>query len=157
MTLRLGLTSFGGPIAHLGYQRKAFVDQHGWLDEAAFADLVALCQTLPGPASSQLTIAVGRLRAGWAGAARGVARVHAAQRRAHDDARPGCRRRDDPDRGGRSQAPCHGLKVAAVAVVAQAVVAMGRRLTPDAAADRPRGLRRSSSRSPCPSPSSSRR
>ena len=67
-TLRLGLTSFGGPIAHLGYQRRAFVDERGWLDDAAFADLAALCQTLPGPASSQLTIAVGRLRAGWSGA-----------------------------------------------------------------------------------------
>ena len=66
-TLRLGLTSFGGPIAHIDYQRRAFVVDRGWLTEAAFAELVILCQTLPGPASSQLTIAVGRLRAGLAG------------------------------------------------------------------------------------------
>ena len=67
-SLRLGLTSFGGPIAHLGYQRTAFVDRLRWIDDDSFAELVAVCQTLPGPASSQLSIAVGRIRAGWAGA-----------------------------------------------------------------------------------------
>src|SRR5580765_1343837 len=65
--LRLGLTSFGGPIAHIGYFRREYVTRRGWLDEAAFADLVALCQLLPGPASSQLGIAIGTRRAGLAG------------------------------------------------------------------------------------------
>ncbi|MGH7300580.1 MAG: chromate transporter, partial [Candidatus Rokuibacteriota bacterium] len=57
--LRLGLTSFGGPIAHLGYYRVEFVERRRWLSEAAYADLVALCQLLPGPASSQVSFAVG--------------------------------------------------------------------------------------------------
>ena len=65
--LRLGLTSFGGPIAHLGYFRDEYVSRRKWLDDATFAELVALCQILPGPASSQLGIAIGTLRAGWAG------------------------------------------------------------------------------------------
>src|SRR5258708_18517616 len=66
--LRLGLTSFGGPVAHLGYFRTEFVQRRRWLDDATYADLVALCQFLPGPASSQVGIAVGLLRAGYAGA-----------------------------------------------------------------------------------------
>src|SRR6516225_7200401 len=66
--LRLGLTSFGGPVAHLGYFRAALVEQRRWLDESAFADIVALCQFLPGPASSQTGIAIGMLRAGLPGA-----------------------------------------------------------------------------------------
>src|SRR4051794_8798333 len=66
--LRLGLTSFGGPIAHLGYFRAEFVTRRGWLDEATYADLVALCQFLPGPASSQVGISIGLLRAGLPGA-----------------------------------------------------------------------------------------
>jgi chromate transporter len=66
--LKLGLTSFGGPVAHLGYFRNAFVVERGWLDERAFGDLVALCQFLPGPASSQVGFAIGLLRAGYLGA-----------------------------------------------------------------------------------------
>src|SRR3984893_6649211 len=66
--LRLGLTSFGGPVAHLGYFRDEFVVRRRWLDDRAYADLVALCQFLPGPASSQVGIAIGLLRAGYAGA-----------------------------------------------------------------------------------------
>jgi chromate transporter len=66
--LRLGLTSFGGPVAHIGYFRDRFVRQLGWLDEVAFADLVALCQFLPGPASSQLGMAIGQEKAGLGGA-----------------------------------------------------------------------------------------
>ena len=66
--LRLGLTSFGGPIAHLGYFREEFVGKRRWLDDRAYADLVALCQFLPGPASSQVGIAIGLSRAGYAGA-----------------------------------------------------------------------------------------
>src|SRR5437870_428268 len=65
---RLGLTSFGGPVAHLGYFRHEFVTRRRWLDDRSYADLVALCQFLPGPASSQVGIAVGLLRAGYAGA-----------------------------------------------------------------------------------------
>src|SRR5262245_24060630 len=64
----LGLTSFGGPVAHLGYFRTAFVERRKWLTDADYADLVALCQFLPGPASSQVGIAVGKLRAGYVGA-----------------------------------------------------------------------------------------
>ncbi|TVR96149.1 MAG: chromate efflux transporter [Rhodospirillales bacterium] len=66
--LRLGLTSFGGPIAHLGYFRTEFVGRRKWFDDAAYADLVALCQFLPGPASSQVGIAIGLTRGGLAGA-----------------------------------------------------------------------------------------
>ena len=66
--LRLGLTSFGGPVAHLGYFREEFVHRRRWLDDKSYADLVALCQFLPGPASSQVGIAVGLLRGGYAGA-----------------------------------------------------------------------------------------
>src|SRR5262245_66598516 len=66
--LRLGLTSFGGPIAHIGYFHDEFVVRRRWLDEKTYADLVALCQLLPGPASSQVGIAIGLSRAGYAGA-----------------------------------------------------------------------------------------
>src|SRR6187397_106712 len=65
--LRLGLTSFGGPIAHLGYFRAEYVERRRWLDERTYADLVALCQFLPGPASSQVCIAIGITRAGLLG------------------------------------------------------------------------------------------
>lgn len=66
--LRLGLTSFGGPIAHLGYFREALVSRRQWLSERSYAELVALCQVLPGPASSQVGIGLGLSRAGFAGA-----------------------------------------------------------------------------------------
>jgi hypothetical protein len=66
--LRLGLTSFGGPVAHLGYFHEEFVNRRRWLGERAYADLVALCQFLPGPASSQVGIALGLSRGGYAGA-----------------------------------------------------------------------------------------
>jgi hypothetical protein len=65
--LRLGLTSFGGPVAHLGYFQGEFVERRKWLDEAAYVDIVALCQFLPGPASSQVGITLGTLRAGLPG------------------------------------------------------------------------------------------
>src|SRR5579883_3550111 len=127
VALRLGLTSFGGPIAHLGYFQQEYVMRRRWLDAESFADLVALCQFLPGPASSQVGIAVGLLRAGFPGAlaawtgftlpsaialvlfAYGVGLVG-------DTAGAGW---------------LHGLKVAAVAVVAQAVLGMARTLAPD--------------------------
>lgn len=68
MFLRLGLTSFGGPVAHLGYFRDEFVVRRRWLTEHSYADLVALCQFLPGPASSQVGMALGLMRGGWGGA-----------------------------------------------------------------------------------------
>ncbi len=124
---RLGCTSFGGPIAHLGYFRAEFVTRRGWLAEAEYADIVALCQFLPGPASSQVAVSLGLLRAGlpggfaaWLGFtapsalalilfAYGVNRVAAL-------AQAGW---------------VHGLKIVAVAVVAQAVWGMARSLCPD--------------------------
>src|SRR3546814_8846886 len=66
--LRLGLTSFGGPVAHLGYFREEFVSRRRWLSDHSYTDLVALCQFLPGPASSQVGLALGLSRAGYAGA-----------------------------------------------------------------------------------------
>src|SRR5207302_6104523 len=68
VSLKLGLTSFGGPVAHLGYYRAEYVERRKWLDEHAFADIVALCQFLPGPASTQVSMSVGILRAGLPGA-----------------------------------------------------------------------------------------
>ena len=124
--LGLGLTAFGGPVAHIGYFRREYVERRGWLDAGAFGDLVALCQFLPGPASSQLGIAIGTRRAGplggfvaWLGftlpsaillTALGLVAASA------DLANAGW---------------VHGLKLAAVAVVAQAVWLMAGNLTPD--------------------------
>ena len=73
---RLGLTSFGGPVAHLGYFRDEYVHRRKWLDDETYADLVALCQFLPGPASSQVGIAIGITRAGLLGGLAGLARLH---------------------------------------------------------------------------------
>lgn len=127
VSARLGLTSFGGPIAHLGYFHEEYVKRRKWLDEQSYADLVALCQFLPGPASSKLGIAIGIIRAGipggvlaWLGFtlpsalaliafAYGVSTI-----------------------GGAAGAGwLHGLKVVAVAVVALAVWGMARMLCPD--------------------------
>jgi chromate transporter len=130
VSLRLGLTSFGGPVAHIGYQRAAFVDRLGWLDDDAFAELVALCQTLPGPASSQLSIAVGRIRAGWAGALAaflGFTLPSAILMTLAGLLVAGAVLPLDGPLAG----AIAGLKAAAVAVVAHAVVTMGRRLAPD--------------------------
>lgn len=126
VAIRLGLTSFGGPIAHLGYFRHEYVERRRWLDETSYADLVALCQFLPGPASSQLGIAIGTRRAGMLG---GLAAwlgftlpsaialvLFGLLTQGVDLATAGW---------------IHGLKLAAVAVVAQAVYAMARTLTPD--------------------------
>src|SRR5512142_2180591 len=66
--LKLGVSCFGGPIAHIGYFRDEFVTRRRWLDEQAYADLVALCQFLPGPASSQVGFSIGLMRAGYPGA-----------------------------------------------------------------------------------------
>lgn len=126
---KLGCISFGGPVAHLGYLRAEFVEKRRWLTDTAYADLVALCQFLPGPASSQTVFALGLQRGGLVGAfiasfcftapsaclmilfAYGVAHI-----------------------GDLSHAGwLHGLKLAAVAVVAQAVWGMGKKLCPDRA------------------------
>jgi chromate transporter len=125
--LRLGLTSFGGPIAHLGYFQDEFVRRRKWLTDHAYGDLVALCQFLPGPASSQVGISVGFMRGGLPGAivswlgftlpsavllilfGLGVTRFQEYV----------------------SSGWIHGLKVIAVAIVAQAVIGMGRTLCPD--------------------------
>lgn len=123
---RLGVTSFGGPVAHLGYFRREYVVRRRWLDEPTYADVVALCQFLPGPASSQVGIAVGILRAGLAGGLAAwvgftlpsaIALVLFAQLiRGLDLGNAGW---------------LLGLKIAAVAVVAQAVWGMARALCPD--------------------------
>src|SRR5271165_6364257 len=121
--LKLGVTCFGGPIAHIGYFREEFVVRRHWIDERTYADLVGLCQFLPGPASSQVGFSIGLMRAGSRGAlaawvgftlpsavalvlfAGGVSMV----------------------RGPTGAGVLHGLKLVAVAVVAQAVWGMARR------------------------------
>jgi chromate transporter len=125
--LMLGLTSFGGPVAHLGYFHEAFVVRRKWLSEAAYADLVALCQFLPGPASSQVGIAIGQMRAGLPGAVAAwvgftlpsVLVLYAVLLGANFWS-------GEPAAG-----VLHGLKIAALAIVAQAVWQMSVRLTPD--------------------------
>ncbi len=126
--LRLGCTSFGGPIAHIGYLRSEFVERRKWLDDHGFADLVSICQLTPGPASSKVGIALGASRAGIAGAIAAwlgftlpsalilVAFGYGLEVMGPDTLHAGWLR---------------GLKIAAVAVVAQAVWSMGRRLCPD--------------------------
>ncbi len=125
--LRLGLTSFGGPIAHLGYFREEFVAKRRWLDDRAYADVVALCQFLPGPASSQVGIAIGLSRAGYAGALAAWTGFTLPSAIALVVFAYGL----DALGGAGGMGWLHGLKVAAVAVVAQAVLGMMRSLTPD--------------------------
>ncbi|OXL85927.1 ChrA protein [Paenibacillus sp. SSG-1] len=126
VSTKLGLTSFGGPIAHLGYFHDEYVRRRKWMDEKAYADLVALCQFLPGPASSQVGIGIGILRAGlWGGVMAWlgftlpsviVLVLFALLLQGFDIANAGW---------------IHGLKIVAVAIVAQAVLGMGQKLTPD--------------------------
>jgi chromate transporter len=125
--LRLGLTSFGGPVAHLGYFRAEFVGRRGWLDEATYADIVALCQFLPGPASSQVGISIGLLRAGLPGAL--FAWLGFTMPSAIAMILFGYGVTEFGNLG--DSAWLHGLKIVAVAVVAQAVWAMARNLCPD--------------------------
>jgi len=124
---RLGVSSFGGPIAHLGYFRQEFVIRRGWLDERAFADVVALCQFLPGPASSQVGFSLGLMRAGYLGGLAAwlgftlpsaillVLFAYGASAL----------------KGSAGDGLLHGLKLVAVAIVAQAVLGMARTLCPD--------------------------
>ncbi|HIW33904.1 MAG TPA: chromate transporter [Candidatus Paenibacillus intestinavium] len=126
VSTKLGLTSFGGPIAHLGYFHNEYVRRRKWIDEQSYADLVALCQFLPGPASSQVGIGIGILRAGllggfvaWLGFTLPsiIALVlFAYLLQGYDIGSSGW---------------IHGLKIVAVAIVAQAVLGMGQKLTPD--------------------------
>src|SRR4051812_22517067 len=125
--LRLGLTSFGGPIAHIGYFRREYVERRRWLSERDFADLVALCQVLPGPASSQVGFGVGMIRAGllggvlaWIGFTLPSAVLMIGFAWVVRDV-------DTADAGWIA-----GLQAVAVAVVAQAVWRMARTLTTDA-------------------------
>ncbi len=123
--LKLGLTAFGGPVAHLAYFRVEFVERRQWINDRDYADLVALCQFLPGPASSQVGFALGFGRAGWAGAIvawlaftlpSALLLMLFALVMQHSQA---------------PSAAVHGLKLAALAVVAQALWAMARSLCPD--------------------------
>jgi chromate transporter len=125
--LRLGCTFFGGPIAHLGYFRAEFVERRRWLTESTYAELIALAQSMPGPASSQVGFAIGLLRAGWLGGLAawiGFTLPSSALMLAfafgygHPQGRTGA-------------ATLHGLQLVAIAVVAQAVVRMQRTLAPD--------------------------
>ncbi|OGA60846.1 MAG: chromate ion family chromate transporter [Betaproteobacteria bacterium RIFCSPLOWO2_12_FULL_65_14] len=126
--LKLGLTSFGGPIAHIGYLRREFVERREWVDDGQFAQLLALSQFLPGPASSQLGFCLGLLRAGWAGALAAFVAFtlpSAVLLFAFAAALPYVA-------NGAGESAIHGLKLVAVAVVAQGVLGMARQLCPDA-------------------------
>jgi chromate transporter len=125
--LRLGLTSFGGPVAHLGYFRAECVERRNWLDEHSYADIVALCQFLPGPASSQVGMSLGILRAGLPGALAAWVGFTMPSALALILFGYGV-----GQLGSLSDAAwLHGLKIVAVAVVAQAVWGMARSLAPD--------------------------
>lgn len=125
--LRLGLTSFGGPVAHLGYFRAEFVERRHWLDEAQYADIVALSQMLPGPASSKVGIMLGVLRAGLPGALAAWLGFTMPSALALIAFGYGVSALGDLA----GAAWLHGLKIVAVAVVAQAVWGMARTLCPD--------------------------
>lgn len=124
---KLGLTSFGGPVAHLGYFRTEFVERRKWLDEKSYSDLVALCQFLPGPASSQVGIALGQQRAGWIGSLMAWIGFTMPSALALILFAYGIAQYGELAASG----AVHGLKVVAVAVVAQAVWGMAKSLCPD--------------------------
>lgn len=129
--LRLGSTSFGGPIAHLGYFRREYVERKKWISEEEYADLVALCQFLPGPASSQVGIGIGIKRAGslgglfaWLGFTLPSALIMLLVAYFFSQG--------IFQKGGATEGILHGLMIAAAAVVTQAVWGMGKGLAPDA-------------------------
>jgi chromate transporter len=124
--LQLGFTSFGGPVAHIGYFREAFVRERRWLSESAYADLVAMCQFLPGPASSQVGMALGLMRAGWSGALAAWVGFTAPSAIALTLFALGVARWGESANG-----LLHGLKLVAVAVVLQAFWGMAKTLCPD--------------------------
>jgi chromate transporter len=126
-SLRLGCISFGGPIAHLGYFEREYVARRAWLGSEDYASIVALCQVLPGPTSSQVGFLIGWHRAGWQGALAawlGFTLPAACLMAAFGWFAPQWH-------GALMEATLHGLLLAAVAVVAQAVLSMARRLCPD--------------------------
>lgn len=125
--LKLGSISFGGPVAHLGYLREEFVNKRRWLDDAAYGDLVALCQFLPGPASSQVVFALGMQHAGWLGGLLASLCFTLPSAVLMIAFGYGVTALGDLYSAGW----LHGLKLAAVAVVAQAVWGMGKNLCPD--------------------------
>ena len=125
--LRLGLTCFGGPIAHIGYFREEFVVRRKWIDEHAYADLVGLCQFLPGPASSQVGFSMGLMRAGYWGAVAAWVGFTLPSAVALVLFAYGAGQLSGPMGAGL----LHGLKLTAVAIVAQAVWGMARSLCPD--------------------------
>jgi chromate transporter len=127
--LRLGLTSFGGPVAHLGYFHDEFVKRRQWLNEQAYAEVVALCQMLPGPASSQVGLTVGYLRGGYAGAAAAWAGFTLPSAFLMALFATGLVLWPEAGSGGWVT----GLKLFVIAVVAQAVWQMGTKLCPDGA------------------------
>ncbi|WP_229521511.1 chromate transporter [Paenibacillus monticola] len=126
VSTKLGLSSFGGPIAHLGYFHNEYIRRRKWMDERSYADLVALCQFLPGPASSQVGIGIGLIRAGiWGGIVAWIGFTlpsvialvaFAFLLKGFDIGNAGW---------------IHGLKIVAVAIVSQAILGMGQKLTPD--------------------------
>jgi chromate transporter len=125
--LKLGLTSFGGPIAHLGYFRRELVERRHWVSESQFAQILAVCQFLPGPASSQLAFSLGLLRAGWAAAVVAVLAFtlpSALLLFAFAALLPQLS-------GTVGGAAIHGLKLVALSVVAHGVLGMARQLCPD--------------------------
>lgn len=125
--LRLGLTSFGGPVAHIGFFHEAFVQRRKWLSEQDYAELVSLCQILPGPASSQIGMSIGLMRGGISGALAawlGFTLPSALFMTAFAFVLSNFQ-------GYLSSALVHGLKLAAVAIVAQALISMTKSLCPD--------------------------
>jgi len=125
--LRLGLTSFGGPIAHIGYFRNEFVLRRRWLDEAHYADIVALAQFTPGPASSKVGLTIGLMRAGYWGALAAWTGFTLPSAIALVLFAYGAKLLSGPTGAGL----LHGLKLVAVAIVAQAISGMARTLCPD--------------------------
>ena len=125
--LKLGLTSFGGPVAHLAYFRKELVERRAWVSEGQYAQLLAICQFLPGPASSQLGFALGLLRTGWLGGIGAFVAFtlpSALLMLLFAFALPYMS-------GGVGESAIHGLKLVACAVVADAVLGMSKKLCPD--------------------------
>jgi chromate transporter len=125
--LRLGCTSFGGPIAHLGYFRTELVERRGWCSEETYAEIIAVAQSLPGPASSQVCFSLGLLRGGWLGGLSawvGFTLPSAVLMTCFAFA-------EQSLRGKTGNAVVHGLQLSAVAVVAQAILVMRKNLTPD--------------------------
>jgi chromate transporter len=125
--LRLGLTSFGGPIAHLAYFRAELVERRGWCSEETYAEIIAVAQSLPGPASSQVAFSLGLLRGGWLGCLAawvGFTLPSAALMIGFAFA-------EQSLQGKMGSAVVHGLQLSAVAVVAQAILVMRKSLTPD--------------------------